>query len=89
MNEQQQSMSPMISGKKQLWIYNLIEKERDGNKKTIWQRVGAAYVNRDGSLNLILDAIPLTGKCQVREDRDPPEWKTRGALVTKVESAEA
>ena len=89
MSEQQQSMSPMITGKKQLWVYNLIEKEREGIKKTIWQKVGAAYVNRDGSLNLLLDAFPITGKCQVREDRDPPEWKTRGALAAKAETAEA
>jgi hypothetical protein len=86
MNEQQM-LSPVVAGKKMLWIYNLVEKDsKDGGKKTIWNKVGTAFVNRDGSLNLILDAIPLSGRCQVREDRDPPEWRTRGALASRADA---
>ena len=49
-----------------------------GQGKSIWVRIGVGFVNRDGSLNLNLDAMPTNGKLQVREwepfDRrtDPP-----------------
>ena len=51
--------------------------ERDG--KTFWTRVGVAWPNRDGSLTLQLDAIPVGGKLQVREpqERDEVGWEPR------------
>jgi hypothetical protein len=39
--------------------------ERGG--KSFWVRIGAGFTNRDGSLNLRLDAIPVNGMLQVRE----------------------
>lgn len=39
--------------------------ERAG--KTFWTRIGIAYVNRDGSLNIRLDAIPVDGALHVRD----------------------
>src|SRR5207237_8003347 len=84
---EQQMLAPVVTGKKVLWVYNLIENEqRDGSKKTIWSKVGKAYVNRDGSLNVTLDQIPLNGKCHIREDREQGEWKPRGALATRAEA---
>jgi hypothetical protein len=38
-----------------------------GQGKSFWTRVGVGYVNRDGSLSLRLDAIPMSGNLQVRE----------------------
>jgi hypothetical protein len=35
--------------------------------KSHWTRVGVGFVNRDGSMNLKLDAIPVNGTLQVRE----------------------
>ncbi len=35
--------------------------------KTYWMRVGAAFVNRDGSTNVYLDAYPTNGKLQIRD----------------------
>lgn len=32
-----------------------------------WIRVGTGWANRDGSLNLQLDAIPIDGRLQVRD----------------------
>ena len=85
--KEQQLLAPVVNGKKVLWVYNLIEKEqRDGSKKTIWSKVGIAFVNRDGSLNVTLDQIPLNGKCHIREDRDPPDGRPRGALASKAEA---
>ncbi|HMR05273.1 MAG TPA: hypothetical protein PKA88_05835 [Polyangiaceae bacterium] len=39
--------------------------ERDG--RNYWNRVGVAFVNRDGSLNVKLDAIPVNGEMQIRD----------------------
>ncbi len=38
-----------------------------GQGKSFWTRVGVGFVNRDGSLTLRLDAIPISGTIQVRE----------------------
>lgn len=40
--------------------------ERDG--KPYWLRIGAGFVNRDGSINLRLDAAPLASRMlQIRD----------------------
>ena len=43
--------------------------ERDG--KTFWQRLGVAFVNRDESLNVYLDGLPVNGKLQLRDWDEP------------------
>jgi hypothetical protein len=43
------------------------------NGKTIWIRIGNAFINRDGSTNVYLDAYPTSGKLQIRPfDEHPP-----------------
>jgi hypothetical protein len=39
--------------------------ERGG--KSFWTRVGVAFTNRDGSLNLKLEALPVNGELHVRK----------------------
>lgn len=39
--------------------------QRGANK--YWTRVGAAFVNRDGSINVKLEAIPVSGEIHVRD----------------------
>ena len=46
-------------------VYTIIE--REGLEKSQWVRVGVAFVNRDGSLNLRLDALPVNGLLHVRD----------------------
>lgn len=41
--------------------------DRGENEKSTWSKIGVAFVNRDESLNVILDAIPLTGKIHIRD----------------------
>ena len=49
-------------------VYAIYESKNGGEKqKSRWVRVGVAFENKDGSLNLLLDAIPLTGRLQVRD----------------------
>ena len=45
-------------------VYAIVER---GPKKH-WLRIGMAFVNRDGSLNVRLDAVPLTGQLHIRDD---------------------
>lgn len=39
----------------------------NGERKSIWVRAGSAWVNRDSSINIYLDVLPLDGKLHVRE----------------------
>lgn len=37
------------------------------NNKSYWNRIGVAFVNSDGSINVKLDAVPVTGELQIRD----------------------
>jgi hypothetical protein len=37
------------------------------NSRSYWNRVGVAFVNGDGSINVKLDAVPVTGELQIRD----------------------
>jgi hypothetical protein len=45
-------------------VYTIIE---TGEGKSIWRQVGAAFVNRDESLTVLLDALPTNGRLHIRE----------------------
>lgn len=66
---------------KRLGVYAVIERpDRDGKARSFWNRIGSAFVNQDGSLNLFLDAFPIgTNKIQVREVREEPRAGANGA----------
>ena len=49
-------------------VYTIVEREKDG--QSFWLRVGIAFVNRDGSLNVRLDATPVNGRLQIRDPQD-------------------
>ena len=44
-------------------VYTIVE--RNGRKH--WLRIGIAFTNRDLSLNVRLDAMPVNGQLQIRE----------------------
>lgn len=54
----------------QLTVYALTEVAAD---RTIWDRVGSAFRNRDGSLNVTLRALPTSGRLQIREETPKEE----------------
>lgn len=57
----------MLGQGKRLQVFS-IKEEKDGNeKRTTWVKAGHAWVNRDGSMNVYLDVLPLDGKLHVRE----------------------
>jgi hypothetical protein len=39
---------------------------KNGSGGTIWVRAGQAFVNADGSLNVLLEVLPLDGRLHVR-----------------------
>ena len=44
--------------------------EREGGQEAgreRWTRIGIGFVNRDNSINVVLDAIPLSGRLHIRE----------------------
>jgi hypothetical protein len=59
-------------------VFNIVE-GKDG--KSRWIKIGQAFVNKDGSINAILDVFPRGGKLQIR-DRKPatPDTEKGGQL---------
>lgn len=39
-------------------------------EKSFWTRVGVAFTNRDGSLNVKLEALPINGELQIRDQKE-------------------
>ena len=65
---------------KKMWkVLAPIKYTKDGSEKTYWMRLGVAYTNRDGSINLHLDAMPLKdiGKMQLRDFDEPDRREGR------------
>lgn len=48
-------------------VYTIIE--RGSGRPAHWLRVGIAFINRDGSLNVRLDALPVTGTLHIRDPK--------------------
>ena len=46
-------------------VYTIIKT----GEKAFWQKIGRAYVNKDGSLNVHLNALPLNGELNIRDPR--------------------
>ncbi len=76
-------------GGHRLAVYAVVDRadrDDDGKKTSRWVKIGIAYVNRDGSMNLYLDAFPVgTNKLQVREDDRAQNGAPRKAGPETVE----
>ncbi len=46
-------------------------------EKSYWTRVGAAFTNKDGSVTIQLDALPVSGRLQIRDDESRAEREGR------------
>ncbi len=49
--------------RRQFAVFTIVEQD----EKALWRRVGSGFVNRDGSYNLYLDALPVNGRLHMRE----------------------
>jgi hypothetical protein len=70
-------------------VYTIVDRQRDGKK--FWLRIGAAFENRDGSMNVLLDAMPTNGQLQIREyrpfeERGSDRRPERGRFAEHTES---
>ena len=50
-------------------VYTIV---RNG-AKGFWQKIGRAHVNKDGSLNVYLNALPINGELNIRDPRPRTE----------------
>jgi hypothetical protein len=74
-------------GGKRLAVFAINEK--DGDRGTWWQKIGLAFTNRDGSIAIYLDALPLgTNKLQVREQRDDQQPGASGRPARRPAAGE-
>ena len=69
----------MLMAGKRLAVFSI----REGKGGSIWVRAGSAFVNKDGSLNVLLDVLPLDGKLHVREAADKKDALAPGAMGTR------
>ncbi|MFC1610836.1 hypothetical protein ACFL6C_07750 [Myxococcota bacterium] len=56
-----------MSNNKPKAVFTVVESEK--LEKPLWRRIGTAFECRDGSLNVLLDAMPTNGKLNIREDK--------------------
>jgi hypothetical protein len=75
------------AGGRRLAVYAVPE-SKDG-ERTFWPKLGVAFVNRDGSITLLLDALPLgTNRLQVREPKPPAEGRAAAGSRRELETVE-
>ena len=56
-------------------VYAITER----GEKSFWTKVGVAFTNKDSSITIQLDALPVSGRLQIREDdRSTSERDDRG-----------
>lgn len=66
-------------GGRRLGVFAIPE-SRDGEKKGFWPKIGVAFTNRDGSIAILLDSLPLgTNRLQIREMREDGRPAGNGA----------
>jgi hypothetical protein len=54
--------------------------QKDGEPRKFWTKIGVAFTNRDGSINLYLDSLPIgTNRLQVREVKPTADRAANGA----------
>jgi hypothetical protein len=62
--------APVPSNRPTHLIYSV--RSRGDEKKSSWTEIGVAFTNRDGSLNLIFNALPIDGRCCLRVNEVRP-----------------
>ena len=70
-----------MSKRHQMKIAYVITKR---GERSYWNRIGVGFVNRDGSINVKLDAVPVNGEIQLR-DYVPREGSDPDAPVGGVD----
>lgn len=69
------SQNPQMDRSKMKAVYTIIDNDR--LDKPLFRRIGIGFVNRDDSINVYLDALPIDGKLHLREPFDKREDESR------------
>jgi hypothetical protein len=69
----------LVAGKR-LAVFSI----RENKGGSIWVRAGSAFVNKDGSLNVLLDVLPLDGKLHVREAGEKREGAGAARMAAEL-----
>ena len=48
-------------------VYTIVNGKKGNSDKSYWNRIGSAFVNKDGSLNVVLNAFPVDGRLHIRD----------------------
>jgi hypothetical protein len=70
-------------------MFKVLSPVEGKNGKTFWIRIGSAFINRDGSTNVYLNAYPTSGKLQIREidERDHRDYASSSTSATEEHPA--
>lgn len=60
----------------------------DRNGRKFWNRIGIAFINTDGSMNVKLEAIPVSGELQIRDYVPRDELPAREGAKGRARGAE-
>jgi hypothetical protein len=84
--EAQAQRAAMFSGGVRLTALSPVEytKAGDSEKKTRWHKVGVAFHNRDGSLQIRLDSFPVNGTLQIRQEDPERQKRLQDQRTTRV-----
>ena len=56
--------------------------------KNFWNRVGVAFVNNDGSINVKLEAVPVSGEIQIRDYQPKDELASTSTRIHSRDQVE-
>lgn len=80
----------LVPGKKlQVFSIKEIQEKPNEEKRTLWVKAGTAWVNRDGSLNVYLDVLPLDGKLHVREPLEEKRAESSNSRAAPANGSQA
>jgi hypothetical protein len=60
------------------------EYEKNGEKKTHWTNIGTAFENRDGSLTVMLNALPIGNRLIIKEKQERKEGEPQRPRNSRV-----
>ncbi|MEW5853760.1 MAG: hypothetical protein AB2A00_33605 [Myxococcota bacterium] len=60
-------------------VYVISERNVGDGTRSFWTKVGVAFENRDGSVTIKLEALPVSGTLQIRDDDKDRERRERAS----------
>lgn len=58
-------------------VFVVTERTTADGAKSFWTKIGSAFTNKDGSVTVKLEALPLSGTLQIRDAETPEQRDAR------------